>query len=179
MSQSPNCVSANWVIEHFKMSALPVEETLYAKTYESTGHLPDGGPIGTAIIALFSHSPLSRSLFHSLTEPEIWHFYAGDPVHLHLIDGVGTLNTVTLGSDLAAGQIVQHVIPAGVWQAAEIAPGGDWGLIGCTMAPGFTPSGFIGITQSELLSRCPDQKDLISRLGVTGETSRMPHDFKD
>ena len=117
MSQSPNGMSANWVIEHFKMSALPVEETLYAKTYESAGYLPDGGPIGTAIIALFSHSPLSRSLFHSLTEPEIWHFYAGDPVHLHLIDGVGTLNTVTLGSDLAAGQSVQYVIPAGVWQA--------------------------------------------------------------
>ena len=78
----------------------------------------------------------------TLTEPEIWHFYAGDPVHLHLIDEDGTLNTITLGSDLAAGQSVQHVIPAGVWQAAEIAPGGDWGLIGCTMAPGFTPSGF-------------------------------------
>ena len=175
----PNRLSATEVIEHFKMSALPVEETLYAKTYESSGSLPDGGPIGTAIIALFSHSPLSRSLFHSLNEPEIWHFYAGDPVHLHTIDEDGTLNTLTLGSDLSAGQSVQHVIPAGVWQAAEIAPGGDWGLIGCTMAPGFTPSGFIGITQAELLSRCPEQKELISRLGVTGETSRMPHDFKD
>ena len=42
---------------------------------------------------------------------------------------------VTLGSDLAAGERPQAVVPAHAWQAAETL--GDWTLVGCTVAPGF------------------------------------------
>jgi len=43
---------------------------------------------------------------------------------------------VTLGPDLGAGQVPQHVIPGGHWQAARPA-GGREVLVSCVVAPGF------------------------------------------
>jgi predicted cupin superfamily sugar epimerase len=45
-----------------------------------------------------------------------------------------------LGSDLAAGERPQIVVPAHYWQAAESL--GAWTLVGCTVAPGFEFSKF-------------------------------------
>ena len=54
----------------------------------------------------------------------------------------GELREVRLGHDLAGGEVVQHVVPAGWWQGTKLAPGGSWALLGTTMAPGFRPEGF-------------------------------------
>jgi predicted cupin superfamily sugar epimerase len=43
--------------------------------------------------------------------------------------------SVRLGSDLAAGERPQAIVPPQAWQAAEST--GDWTLVGCTVAPGF------------------------------------------
>ena len=45
-----------------------------------------------------------------------------------------------LGSDLAAGERPQAIVPAHAWQAAQTL--GDWTLVGCTVAPGFDFAGF-------------------------------------
>jgi len=45
-----------------------------------------------------------------------------------------------LGTDLAAGQRPQLLVPAGDWQAAESL--GGWTLVGCTVSPGFRFEGF-------------------------------------
>ena len=45
-------------------------------------------------------------------------------------------DVVTLGPDLSAGQVPQHVIPGGHWQAARPA-GGREVLVSCVVAPGF------------------------------------------
>jgi predicted cupin superfamily sugar epimerase len=43
---------------------------------------------------------------------------------------------VTVGADLAGGEVPQHVIPAGHWQSAR--PAGDVEvLVSCVVAPGF------------------------------------------
>jgi predicted cupin superfamily sugar epimerase len=43
---------------------------------------------------------------------------------------------VTVGADLANGEVPQHVIPAGHWQSAR--PAGDAEvLVSCVVAPGF------------------------------------------
>jgi len=48
----------------------------------------------------------------------------------------GQAAAVMLGPDLAAGQVPQHVIPGGHWQAAR--PAGDSEvLVSCVVAPGF------------------------------------------
>ena len=43
---------------------------------------------------------------------------------------------VALGPDLATGQLPQHVIPGGHWQAARPA-GAVEVLVSCVVAPGF------------------------------------------
>jgi predicted cupin superfamily sugar epimerase len=150
------------LIERFGMTPLPVEGTLFAETYRSEATAPSGGPAGTAGVGLFCDDPPSRSLFHRLEFDEVWHFYAGDPLRLVLLHPDGSDAEVILGG----GQAVQHVIPAGVWQAGELVPGGEWALYGCTMAPGFTPSCFEGGTVERLLATHPAHAGDIERLGV-------------
>jgi len=146
------------------MSPLPVEGTLFAETYRSDATAPSGGPAGTAGVGLFCDDPPSRSLFHRLAFDEVWHFYAGDPLRLVLLHPDGTDADVILGD----GDTAQHVIPAGVWQAGELVPGGTWALYGCTMAPGFTPSCFEGGSVERLLGTHPARAADIERLGVPG-----------
>ena len=166
------------LVEHLGMTPLPVEATLFVSTYRSASDMPDGGPVGTAMIGLYSNDPPSRSLFHRLDFDEVWHFYRGDPMRLVLLHPDGTSDEVIMGSDLLAGQRVQYVIPAGVWQAGELVAGGEWALFGCTMAPGFTSACFEGGRISDLLAEYPDREADIRRLGVPDDhDSTMPSGF--
>jgi predicted cupin superfamily sugar epimerase len=160
------------------MTPLPVEDTFFVGTYRSEAELEPGVPVGSAGIGLYCDDPPSRSLFHRLTFDEVWHFYGGDPIRLVLLYPDGSDDEQILGSDLLAGQRVQFVVPAGVWQAGELVPGGRWGLFGCTMAPGFTGACFEGGRVADLLETYPGRASDIERLGVpAGHASTMPADF--
>jgi predicted cupin superfamily sugar epimerase len=164
--------SVEQLIERYDLAPLEVEGTLFTNTYRPEAD--DESPVGTAIIGMYSHEPLSRSLFHRLPADEIWHFYGGDPIRLVLLSPDGSSDEVWLGPDFARGQHVQYVIPAGIWQAGELSPDGIYGLFGCTMAPGFTEAGFEGGTKSALLASHPDRSDDIGRLGIPdGEAHTM------
>ena len=166
------------LIEAYALEPLPVEGTLFASTYRSSGSLPGGDPVGTAMIGLYAHDPLSRSLFHRLPSDEVWHFYGGDPFRLVLLRRLGAVEEVWLGADAGAGQRVQVVVPAGVWQAGELGLGGTYALFGCTMAPGFTGAGFEGGRRSQLLASHPGARADIERLALPDdETSSMPVGF--
>ncbi len=166
------------LIEHFGMEPLPVEGAYIASTYRSTGETAAGGPTGTAIVGLYCDDPSSRSLFHRLAFDEVWHFYGGDPIRLVVLRPDGSSEGVVLGGDVLAGQSVQHVVPAGVWQAGELVPGGAWALFGCTMAPGFTGADFEGGSVTALLAAYPDREDDIRRLGIPdGQATTMPAAF--
>jgi len=159
------------------MEPLPVEATFFAQTYRSKAEASGGDPAGTAGIGLFSVDPPSHSLFHRLDHDEVWHFYAGDPLRLVLLHPEGRDEDVVLGDPLA-GHAVQHVVPAGVWQAGEVAPGGRWSLFGCTMAPGFTRGCFEGGVVADLLVTHPQRAADVERLGVpAGEAATMPEGF--
>ncbi|MGK6313196.1 cupin domain-containing protein [Neorhizobium sp. DT-125] len=81
-----------------------------------------------------------RSHWHRVRDAaEVWHFHAGDPLLLRISDG-RTVETITLGIDLAKGERPQGVVPADAWQAAE--PLGRFTLVGCTVAPGFEFASF-------------------------------------
>jgi predicted cupin superfamily sugar epimerase len=92
----------------------------------------NGRSISTAIYFLLARG--ERSHWHCIDAVEVWHFYAGSPLALEIADGDGR-RVVTLGPDLAAGEVPQAIVPAQAWQAATST--GDWTLVGCTVAPGF------------------------------------------
>jgi predicted cupin superfamily sugar epimerase len=98
-----------------------------------------GRAASTAIYFLLARG--ERSHWHRVDAAEAWHHYAGAPLELEIALDAGTaVERIRLGSDLAAGERPQAVIPARAWQAA--ASLGDWTLAGCTVAPGFEFSGF-------------------------------------
>jgi uncharacterized protein len=159
------------------MAPLPVEATFFAQTYRSEERYGDGR-ICTAGVGLYSVDPPSRSLFHRLTFDEVWHFHAGDPLRLVLLHPDGSDAEVILG-DPTAGHEAQHVIPAGSWQAGEVAPGGTWSFFGVTMAPGFTAECFEGGHAGALLASHPARAADIERLCVAeDEPSTMPPGFQ-
>lgn len=124
------------IIEHLGLQPHP-EGGWYAETWR---HDPGDGDrsAGTAIYYLLAAG--QRSHWHRVDATEVWHFYAGDPLRLRIHHGDGPTDDVVLGTDLAAGQVPQAVVPPGAWQAAE--PTGAWTLVGCTVSPGFTFEGF-------------------------------------
>lgn len=80
-----------------------------------------------------------RSHWHTVDADEIWLHHAGAPLLLRSTDGA-TIDEWLLGSDLAAGQRPQAIVPAGFWQSASST--GEWTLVSCVVAPGFEFSGF-------------------------------------
>lgn len=98
----------------------------------------DGGrAASTAILFLLKSG--ERSHWHRVDAVEVWHYHAGAPLALSIVDG-SKEESVRLGNDLHAGEFPQAVVPARAWQAAESL--GDWTLVGCTVAPGFDLAGF-------------------------------------
>jgi predicted cupin superfamily sugar epimerase len=104
----------------------------FRETFRDMRTDPDGRSVSTAIYFLLARG--ERSHWHRIDAVEVWHFYAGSPLTLEIADAVGR-RTITLGPDLAAGEVPQAIVPAQAWQAATSS--GDWTLVGCTVAPGF------------------------------------------
>ena len=93
-------------------------------------------PTGTAILFLLQSG--ERSHWHRVDADEIWIFNAGAPLILSV--GQQTARQVLLGPDVLGDQVVQAVVLAGHWQAAQTA--GAWSLVTCTVSPGFQFAGF-------------------------------------
>lgn len=165
------------LIKHFHFTPLPSEGTFFVSTWRSQQEFSDGSPVGTSMIGMYSHDPLSQSFFHRLPVDEIWHFYSGDPIRLIQLHPDGTNREVMLGSDPLEGEELQFTVPAGVWQAGHLTDGGSYGLFGCTMAPGFTSSMYEGGLRDELLTSYPDRKSDILRLTPDQAETRMPEGF--
>jgi len=160
------------LIEVHGLAPLPVEGTLFRGTWRSRRELPDGKPMGTAMIGLYCEDPPSLSLFHRLTEDALWHFYGGGAIRLILLHPDGRDEDVYLGH--GPGQHVQYVIPAGTWQAGHVVPGGGHALFGCTLAPGFVDAMFEGGTRAALTRDYPRRATDIDRLAGADHETRMP-----
>ena len=95
----------------------------------------EGGDRAASTAIYFLLARGERSHWHRTDAAEVWNWYAGAPLRLDIALETKARERVTLGSDLAAGERPQAVVPAHAWQAAETL--GEWTLAGCTVAPGF------------------------------------------
>ncbi len=143
----------------------PVEGGSFRRTYTSAGSvkLPRGErPTGTAIYYLLE--PGTFSEMHVLDSDEIFHFYLGDPVEMLQLHPDGRSALFTLGPDLQAGQHVQLIVPAGVWQGTRLIGDGTVALLGCTVTPGFDFADYRGGSYAELAAKWPEQAKRIKAL---------------
>ncbi len=104
------------------------------------------------------------SAFHRIKQDEIWHFYDGSPLRLHVITPAGDYSEYLIGRVLDQGQVPQFVVPGGCWFAAEVMNQNSYSLVGCTVSPGFDFKDFELISRKELLGMFPEQAKIIARM---------------
>jgi predicted cupin superfamily sugar epimerase len=115
----------------------------YRETWRAAPSFQPAGYPGLRAAATgiyFLLTPGEESAWHRVRSDEAWLWHSGGPLVL-LVAGDGdepdaSPLAVTLGADLAAGQVPQHVVPAGHWQSARPAAGAEV-LVSCVVAPGF------------------------------------------
>src|SRR5262245_49933132 len=139
--------TAESIIQLLNLQPHPKEGGFFRETYRSATNLPGERSLSTAIYYLLT--PETFSEMHKLPGDELFHFYLGDPVEmLHLLaDGSGTI--VELGTDLASRMKPQIIVPGGVWQGSRLKPGGQFALLGTTMAPGFDYADYVSGSRAE------------------------------
>src|ERR1700712_2611291 len=89
---------------------------------------------GTAI--LFLLMPGQQSAWHTVRSAELWLHHRGSPLLLEVGPEQDGATTHLLGSDVAAGESPQLLVPPGHWQRAQ--PRDDEPvLVSCVVVPGF------------------------------------------
>lgn len=143
----------------------------FRESYRSNERLQAGalparfdGPRATATAIVFLLCAGECSRFHRLRADEVWHFYDGGPLLLHLLHAGGALESIRLGRSPERGERLQAVVPHGVWFGAEPAPGSPYTLAGCTVAPGFEYGDFELGRRGRLVADFPAHRELIERL---------------
>jgi hypothetical protein len=143
----------------------------YKQTYKSNEEIgADALPerfgasraFSTAIYFLLEKGNFSA--FHRIKSDECWHFYAGEPLFIYIIEQTGELKIISLGSNHEKGQSFQYVVPADCWFASCPAPGSEYCFVGCTVSPGFEFEDFELADATELSVMYPQHKSIIIEL---------------
>lgn len=166
--------TAQELIEFFDLKPLPVEGGLFKRNYLADEVIPPQAlpdryqeiphHYGSAIYALMTDDPDSFSAMHTLPTDEIYHFYLGDPIEMLVLYPDGDSEIVILGQEVFRGMHVQFVVPAEAWQGFRLLEGGEYGLIGTTMAPGFEVSDYRGGDREALVEKYPSKEEMITAL---------------
>ncbi len=146
-----------------KLDLIPHPEGgFYKETYRSEGYIKkdslsdvysDKRNYSTCIYFVITSA--SFSAWHKIHQEEIWHFYLGSSITIHLISPEGEYSAVVLGNDISKGEVPQYVVKGEWWFAVTVNNENSFALTGCTVAPGFDFDDFILPSRSELLELFP------------------------
>lgn len=156
-------------IENLKLLPHP-EGGFYKETYRSSEvidhrQLPPryAGARNFSTAIYFLLRSQDRSVFHRIQSDELWHFYAGTTLLIHVFEH-GNLKIYRLGPDPDKGDLFQVLVPKGCWFGAATERPNSYTLCGCTVAPGFDFTDFEMANRDELLKAFPDQEEIIKKL---------------
>ena len=150
----------DFLIQHYSMELLEGEHTFFSECYHSPNRNEEGKLLASTMYGLYCKEPKSYSDFHKLSHEEIWTFLEGDPFTLYLLYEDGSVDTVTLGSDLASGQLLQYTVPVGVMQAGCLSPGGEYALYSCTVVPAFDWQCFTMVSTEEIMQKYGEKQEI-------------------
>ncbi|HWL28118.1 MAG TPA: cupin domain-containing protein, partial [Burkholderiaceae bacterium] len=121
------------LIQRYELQPHP-EGGFYRETYRSgmTVLVGDARMQRSASTAIYYLLPAgAHSAWHRIVSDEIWHFHAGDPLHIHVLEQAGELRTHRLGNPLVTSDAdFQVTVSAGRWFAAEVVQGGAFTFVG-------------------------------------------------
>ena len=162
--------TANDWIEHLQLLKHPeggyFKEVYRAKELINQDALParfnSNRNFSTSIYYLLEKNDFSA--FHRIHSDETWHFYAGSPLRLYIIDAEGKLEMRYISNEIKPNHYLQYTVPFGCWFAAELDNSTDFTLLGCTVSPGFDFEDFQLAEKSQLIATYPQHRELIERL---------------
>lgn len=163
-------VTVDQLIKQYALQVHP-EGGWYKETYKSAEMIPSNAlparfsgqrAFSTAIYFLLEAGNFSA--FHKIKSDECWHFYYGDPLLIYVIQQNGQLDIITLGNDIANGEIFQYVVPANCWFASRPAPKSRFSFAGCTVSPGFDFADFTLAGAGSLSEIYPGHAGIIEEL---------------
>ncbi|MBI0330943.1 cupin domain-containing protein [Burkholderia plantarii] len=163
----PASQAAADLIERFALEAHP-EGGYFRETYRAplgVARESDGAQrsASTAIYYLLCDGAFST--WHRIRSDEVWHFYAGDPLEVHVLDAHEGLVIHRLGNPLLhEGVVPQVVVPAGRWFGATCADPARFAFVGCTVAPGFEFTEFELAEPDALTREFPQFRQAIAQL---------------
>lgn len=138
----------------------------YRRTYTSSFQIKFDGKdraIGSAIYYYLDSQDFSA--WHRIKSDEMWHFYSGSELVIHMIAQDRRLLSVRLGDPQKDNHVVpQFTVSAGIWFAAEVGGVNSYALVGCTCFPEFDYADFEIADRDELVRQFPEHKDIIYRL---------------
>jgi uncharacterized protein len=159
-------LNAQYWIDQLALSPHP-EGGYFRATYKADltiphGALPStfGGDRAASTAIYFLLEGKDFSAFHRIAADEVWHFYTGNSLVVHVIDAEGNASELHLGPE--AG--FQAVVKAGCWFASRLKEPVGFALVGCTVAPGFEFEDFEMAKRAELMSVYPAHGKLIEEL---------------
>jgi predicted cupin superfamily sugar epimerase len=146
------------------------EGGFYRQTYRAALTLPQSAlprhagdrAASTAIYFLLAGDQFSA--LHRLRSDEVWHFYTGSSLIVHVIEPGGKYSQILLGGDAAFGEHFQAVVPAGCWFGSSLRHPNTYALVGCTVAPGFDFADFEMANRDDLSAQYPQHRAIIERL---------------
>ena len=145
------------------------EGGFYRETWRASETIPHGAlpsrfggnrSAGTCIYFLLVQDFPSR--LHRIASDEIWHWYQGSPLCVHVLHPDGSRQELLLGPDPSRGQSFQAMVPSGAWFGAETL--GEWTLCGCTVAPGFDFADFELAARDSMLETFGPHREVVERL---------------
>ncbi|WLT38785.1 cupin domain-containing protein [Synechocystis sp. B12] len=156
----------NYWVEKLELLPHP-EGGFYKETYRSPVEANFAGFDGSRNVVTGIYFLMTKdnfSAFHRIKSDEMWHFYAGDSLEIYWFSPQGELEVISLGLDLEKGEVPQAVVPKDGWFASRVKNGGDYALVGCTVAPGFDFQDFELANREDLLKLYPRSAEIINQL---------------
>ena len=132
-------MTSHFYINHFSLLPHP-EGGYYKETFRSEKSFQFEGfqeerSICTSIYFLLEKGQTSS--LHRIKSDEIWYFHDGQTLEIIELDSNGNETITRLGKDILNGEVLQHVVPAGIWFGARLAAHSEFCLVGCQVSPGF------------------------------------------
>jgi predicted cupin superfamily sugar epimerase len=162
--------SAKQWIEKLQLRRHP-EGGYFRESYRSeeaiaAAGLPDrfGGDRAFSTAIYFLLEGQDFSALHRIKQDEVWHFYDGTSLTIHVIDPKGNYSTLLIGRNLQAGEVPQAVVAAGCWFGAIVSDARSYALVGCTVAPGFDFADLEMPSREELCRLYPQHRHVIEKL---------------
>ncbi len=160
--------TASEMIERLALVPHDPEGGFYRETWRSPITVStEFGPRSAGTTIYYLLTPDSKSRLHRLRFDETFYFNAGDSISQVLLHEGGRCERRVLGPRFEAGHIQQSLVPANVWQGAQLEADGEWALLSTSMAPGFDYADFEAADRQLLLQLYPGEAELVEALTLS------------